>query len=266
MPRLFSVPYKMHSAAAPCDDDHFKCDYDPRHVFRPNTLTARLLLLTIILAGLIWTPAANADTERQQLIERVQAFLYERSHTLGNEVHIEVHPPSAHLPNCLSPQPFIPNERAPSAGRVSVGVRCGDQGQQVRYMQATIAVIGDYLVARQDIAPGTPLSAELFEHREAELGGLPRGAIIDIEQLVGRESVRTLRAGNAILPQQVREIPLVERGATVRIEAKGNGFMVSREGQALDSGGMGREVRVRLANRDILRAHVSGHNRLSVDF
>lgn len=233
----------------------------------PIARSIRRAIATLTAVLCVTLPvAASADAARQQLVERVHGFLYERSQSLGSEVHIEVHPPSAHLPTCESPEPFMPNERAPAQGRISVGVRCGDQGQQVRYMQASVAVIGDYVVLREDIPAGTLISADMLTLSEAELGRLPRGVLTDLDEVIGQESARALRAGSAITPQQLREVTLVERGAAVRIEAVGKGFAVSREGQALDSGGMGREIRVRLANREILSATVSGRNRLSVDF
>ncbi|SDL72155.1 flagella basal body P-ring formation protein FlgA [Franzmannia pantelleriensis] len=233
----------------------------------PLTPYIRISLATLLAALCLSAPlAASAEASRQLMVERVHGFLYERTQSLGSEVHIEVHPPSAHLPTCESPEPFMPNERSPAQGRVSVGVRCGEQGQQVRYMQASIAVIGDYVVLRQDIPAGTLIEPGMLELSEAELGRLPRGVLTDLDDVIGQESARALRAGSAITSQQLREVTLVERGASVRIEAVGNGFAVSREGQALDSGGMGREIRVRLANREILSAEVSGRNRLSVDF
>ncbi|APX93289.1 flagella basal body P-ring formation protein FlgA [Halomonas sp. 1513] len=233
----------------------------------PFACSLRVCITTLTTALCLTLPlSASAEASRQLLVERVHGFLYERSRDLGNEVHIEVHPPSAHLPACESPQPFIPNERALSQGRISVGVRCGDQGQQVRYMQASVAVIGDYVVLREDVSAGTVITSDMLELSEAELGSLPRGVITDLDQVIGQESARALRAGSAITAQQLREVTLVERGASVRIEAVGDGFAVSREGQALDSGGMGREIRVRLANREILNAEVSGRNRLSVHF
>ncbi|MDR5906071.1 flagellar basal body P-ring formation chaperone FlgA [Franzmannia qiaohouensis] len=236
------------------------------HLVR-TVIVPRLGQVSLLAALCLGLPTvASADASSQLLVERVHGFLYERSQSLGSEVHIEVHPPSAHLPACESPQPFIPNERAPSQGRISVGVRCGDQGQQIRYMQASVAVIGDYVVLRQDIPAGSVITSDMLELREAELGSLPRGVLTDLDQVIGQESARALRAGSAITSQQLREVTLVERGASVRIEAVGNGFAISREGQALDSGGMGREIRVRLANREILNAEVSGRNRLSVDF
>lgn len=225
----------------------------------------------ILLASLFWpmlgTAVANTGNASQALlVERVHGFLYERSHALGSEVHIEVHPPSAHLPECIDPQPFMPNDNAALHGRVSVGVRCGELGQQVRYMQASVAVIGDYVVVSRDLAPGTVLDTSMLELREAELGRLPRGVVTDIGAAIGQEISRHVRAGTAITPSLLREVTLVERGAPVRVEAVGNGFAVSREGEALDSGGMGSEIRVRLADRNILTARVSGRNRLSVDF
>ncbi|QJQ94420.1 MULTISPECIES: flagellar basal body P-ring formation chaperone FlgA [Halomonadaceae] len=231
-----------------------------------TTLALRWSLsLLACLLGLALALSAEANSTAQtELTDRVNAFLYEQSQSLGSEVHIEVHPPSAHLPACIDPQPFLPHANATLNGRVSVGVRCGDQGGQVRYMQATVTVIGEYVTVRRDLAPGTILDAGMLELREASMGRMPRDVITDMSQAVGQQAARPLREGMPLTSQLLREIYLVERGARVRIEASGSGFSISREGEALDSGAMGSEVRVRLDNRDMLRARVSGHNRLEV--
>ncbi|GGX77941.1 hypothetical protein GCM10007160_01460 [Litchfieldella qijiaojingensis] len=231
------------------------------------TLLRRLLTAIALLSLVTTVTLTPVRADNTALItERVHAFLYERASELGSEVNIEAHPPSAHLPDCENPQPFLPNASQPLIGRVSVGVRCGEQGNQVRYMQATLAVIGEQVVASQAITRGTIIDADMLALRPAELSRLPRGAITDIQQAIGMQAARPIREGSTLTEHQLQPVTLVERGAKVRIEARGQGFAISREGEALDSGAMDSEIRVRLNNRDVLRARVIGHNRLEVDF
>lgn len=223
------------------------------------------LFVLLSLAGLCLALPTQAD-DTDLLIERVHAFLYEQASELGEEVSIDVHPPSAHLPACENPQPFLPNAGQKLTGRVSVGVRCGDQGRQVRYMQASIEIVGEQVVARQAIPAGTIIDADMLAIRPSELGRLPRGAITDPEQAIGMQASRPIGKGVTMTENHLRAVTLVERGAKVRIEARGEGFAVSREGEALDNGAMGQEIRVRLGRRETLRARVTGRNRLEVDF
>ncbi|WP_245682184.1 flagellar basal body P-ring formation chaperone FlgA [Billgrantia gudaonensis] len=206
---------------------------------------------------------ASADG---RLIEAVQGFLYDEAKTLGDEIVVEVYPPSARLPACEAPEPFLPRSGEKMMGRVSVGVRCGEDGRQVRYLQAEIGVIGSYPVLASDIDVGTTLATEHLEARRGNLAELPRRTILDSEELVGKMTTRPLRAGEALQEHQVRERPLVERNQRVTVVARGNAFRVSREGRALEPGAMGDEVRVRFGSRETLTAVVSGEATLSVDF
>ncbi|WP_240454179.1 flagellar basal body P-ring formation chaperone FlgA [Halomonas sp. NO4] len=200
------------------------------------------------------------------MVAAVQAFLYDRAQTLGDEIVVEVYPPSARLPACEVPQPFLPRSGEPAMGRVSVGVRCGESGRQVRYLQAEVGVIGSYPVLATDLDAGTTLRAEHLDTRRGNLAELPRRTLLEAERLVGQLTTRPLRAGEALQEHQVRERPLVERNQRVTVEARGQAFRVSREGQALEPGVLGDEVRVRFGSREIITARVSGEATLSVDF
>lgn len=200
------------------------------------------------------------------LIAEVQAFLYAEVATQGREVSIEVHPPSAHLPACESPEAFLPNASTPVMGRVSVGVRCGEGGQQVRYLQAEVGVIGSYPVLVREIAAGTEITQTLLEMRQGDLSRLPRRTIFEETAILGQLASRPIRAGTPLQTHQFHTRALVERGQQVVVEAAGASFRVTREGEALEAGGQGENIRVRFPDRQILTARVVGERRLSVDF
>ncbi|GAA3540432.1 flagellar basal body P-ring formation chaperone FlgA [Zobellella aerophila] len=220
------------------------------------SLPSLLLLLSALL-----TPArASAST----LMEAVHSFLYQQTHQLGEDVTIDVFPPSAQLPPCDHPQPFFPGNGQRQWGRVAVAVRCGEQGEQVRYMQAQIRVLGHYPVAARAIAAGTRIDADMIELRQGDLGSLPRQALLDADEAIGQLARRPLAAGTVIQRHQLRELPLVERGQRVVLEAAGAGFRITREGKAMESGAMGERVRVKVAAREILTGEVVGRGRLAV--
>lgn len=222
--------------------------------------TMGLLTLVLLLAA----DAATADDGA--MLERVQAFLYERASEQGEEVVIEVSPPSARLPACESPQPFLPNPDAELRSRVSVGVRCGEQGRQVRYLQAEIQVVGQYLEIASEVSRGEILDASHLMERQGDLTRLPRGAVLSPEEAVGQQATRRLRPGQTLQEQHLHAPRLVERGDRIKLVATGSGFRVQREAEAIDPGGLGETVRVRLADRRIMEGRVTDEGRVGVDF
>lgn len=199
-------------------------------------------------------------------MQAVQRFLHAQAGEQGEEIVIEVHPPSAALPECSSPAPFLPRPLQSVGGRVSVGVRCGDDGRQVRYLQADIDVYGDYPVLAQPVSAGTLITPEMLKAQQGNLSRLPRDAVREPEAVIGQVARRTVAAGVPLQHRQFEKKPLVERGQRVVVEARGSSFRVTREGTALDSGAAGDAVRVQFPSRELVHATVVGDGRLVIDY
>ncbi len=218
----------------------------------------RLLWLLLLVA----VPAPAADTA---MLDAVRAFLTAEAAPLGDEVNVTLYPPAAHFPTCHQPAPFLSDTSRPPLGRLSVGVRCAGEDRRTRYLQAEVSVIGRYPVTAHAIAAGERLTRDDLEERRGELDRLPHRALRSAEEIVGREARRALAAGRVIQAHQVRTPRLVERGASVTLEAGGQGFRVTRQAEALEAGGRGERIRVRLDDRRILEGRIVGRNRLTVD-
>lgn len=235
----------------------------------PHGLLVVLIALGALLTLLITTPAtagpAAAHTE-DTAVRAVHDFLFERARGLGDRVDIEVRPPGAHLPPCVSPEPFMPGQGQKPWGRVSVGVRCGDATRRVRYMQARVTVIGRYWVSAGELPAGTPIRADMLAAEQGDLSKLPANTVLERARIVGQETVRPLAAGTVIQDYQLREPTLVTRRQAVTLVAGGKGFRIRREGRALDDGPLGARVRVRLPNREVVVAVVTGPGRATVMF
>ncbi|MCE8034554.1 flagellar basal body P-ring formation chaperone FlgA [Halomonas sp. MCCC 1A11057] len=227
-------------------------------------LTRFAPLLSFFLAGWLAIPAASA--EDAELLQVVHGFLHEEARTLGDELIIELRPPSARLPACESPEPFLTRPGEVPLGRVSVGVRCGSDGRQVRYLQAEVGVMGDYPVLAAPLAAGETVRRDHLASRSGNLAELPNRTLLDPDEIVGQVATRALPPGQPLQAHQFRSLPLVERNQRVVVEARGAAFRISREGQALEPGGLGDRVRVRFDNREVVTAEVVGEGVLVVDF
>lgn len=229
---------------------------------RPLPRSNRLQQLGAL--GILLLPASLAAAPTDPVAVAVQDFLTRAAAGPERQVTVEVAPVAAQLPPCDQPQLFLPQPTQRLLGRVAVGVHCN--GSATRYRQATVAISAAYPVTRRALAAGEVLSADLLELRHGDLGSLPRNALLDAEQAIGRELTRALTAGSPLPANALRSVPLVVRGARVRVEARAGDFIASREGTALDNGGQGEEVRIRTESGAILRARVHSRNLLTVDF
>lgn len=231
---------------------------------RPLTRGARRRLALALMALSILATVGQVRAD-ETLIDVVQDFLHQQFAD-DDQVVIEVHLPAAQMPPCTAPQPFLPNRSRLAQGRISVGLRCGEQGQQLRYLQASLSRYGEYPVLKQEVTAGTVITAALLEQREGNLSELPREAVLEPESIIGQVARRALAAGVPLQQRQFESKPLVRRGQQVSVEARGANFRVSREGKALDTGGLGDSVRVQFGNRDLINARVVGEAKLVVDF
>jgi flagella basal body P-ring formation protein FlgA len=222
------------------------------------------LLLPLSLAAMVTIPAASADDT--ELLQAVHGFLHEEAQALGSELIIELRPPSAKLPICESPDPFLTRPGEVPLGRVSVGVRCGHDGRQVRYLQAEIGAIGEFPVLAAPLSAGETVRHDHLVMHEGNLAELPNRALLDVDEIVGQVATRPLNPGQPLLAHQFRSLPLVERNQRVVVEARGSAFRVSREGQALEPGALGDRIRVRFDSREVMTAEVVGEGILVVDF
>ena len=145
-----------------------------------------------------------------------------------------------------------------------MGVRCSSE--VAGYLQVSVRVVGDYIVARQRITAGEVIKAPMLEIKRGPLERLPKGVLFDTAQIIGRQASRNLSRNVVLTQNSVRERWLVERNQQVTLQAEGAGFTISREGKALDNGSLGSTVRVMGSDGKMLSAQVVGQNALRLRY
>lgn len=210
------------------------------------------------LAALLLAPIAAAHGQEaavqspEAIVLAAQAYLQEQLAGLPGQPSIAIDPPRAErLAPCDVLSPFMPSSMR-LRSRMTVGVRCNAPKPWTTYVQATVSVPGHYYVASRRIAAGQALSPDDLAPREGDLVALPPGAITDPQTVVGMTAAYRINAGQTVKGAALRNAQSVLRGTNVRINARGNGFTVSSEGQALDNAAPGAMVQVRTAGGQVV--------------
>ncbi len=193
----------------------------------------------------------------------IEAFLTARVGYEADEVHVELEGASARLRDCVDAAPFLPRDDTPLWGRITIAVAC-DGASTPHYLQVRVVAFGSYVSAATTVQPGTLIEPWMLELSHGDLGELPARTLRFPGEALGQEARQRLSEGAPVRAHQLRPPILVTRGQTVAIEAQGRGFSINREGEALDSGGQGESVRVRISRQQTLTATVIGSGRVSV--
>lgn len=156
----------------------------------------------------------------------------------------------------LAPCQRIETRLPPAAqlwGRTRVALRCaeGERHWQV-YLPVTVRVLAPALVPRRNLAPGTVIGAEMLDTAEVDWAADSSPPLTDATAVVGRTVARAAAAGAPLRAADLRQRQFFAAGDTVVLWARGEGFVVSGEGQALNAGIEGQPVRVRTESGRVL--------------
>ncbi|CAB3931966.1 flagellar basal body P-ring formation chaperone FlgA [Achromobacter insolitus] len=216
-------------------------------------LRARAACLTALLLPLAAAQGQEAATQAPEAIAlAAQTYLLDQLAGLPGQPSIAIDPPRVErLAPCDAMSPFMPSGMK-LRSRMTVGVRCNAPRPWTTYVQATVSVPGYYYVATRMIAAGQALTPDDLTPRDGDLVALPPGAVTDPQMVVGMTAAHTINAGQPVRGSSLRNAQSVVRGANVRINARGNGFVVSSEGQALENAAPGATVQVRTAGGQVV--------------
>jgi flagellar basal body P-ring formation protein FlgA len=160
--------------------------------------------------------------------------------------------PRLRLAPCLRVEAYLP---AGSVlwGKSRIGLRCtqGATAWNV-FLPITVSAFGKAWVAAAPLQAGAALAAGDLIQAEvnlAEEAGMP---VTDTGLALGRSLARALNAGQALRQTDLKARQWFSAGDEVKVSARGSGFNVAGNGQALNHGLEGQPVRVRVESGRVL--------------
>ena len=221
-------------------------------------------LLPLLAAGV-----AGAAPLDPALVQRVQQFAQAGASAVvppGARVAVELGQldPRLRLAACAEVEPYLPLGLQ-SWGRSRVGLRCMDG--KVRWnvtVPMVVHVFARVLVAKGPLPVDTVLTQDQFETAEIDIAAQSGAVFTDASTVVGRTLVRPLEAGEALRQTQLKARMWFTAGETVQVQAKGSGYSVSTEGQAMSPGLEGQEVRVRVDSGRVIVGRAVGDRRVEI--
>ncbi len=189
-------------------------------------------------------PVARQDLAVLQQI--AEQFLLAQAGAQPGSTSVRITPPDnrLQLARCDAPQAYLASG-AKTLGKTTVGVRCTAPVAWNVYLPATVSVTVSYVASAAPLAQGQRLSGTDLVLKQGDLATLPAGVLTDPAQAQGRALQFSVVAGTPLARPMLKSVPVVQPGQPVRLVAKGNGFSVSAEGQALGTGGEGDLVQAR---------------------
>ncbi len=149
--------------------------------------------------------------------------------------------------------------------RLSVEVRCHAPEKWTARVQAEVAIEGFFYVTNHTIEPGDTLSLDDVSAREGDILRVARGVVVDPSRLIDQIATQRIPRGVPVKSSSLRSPMSIQRGQNVRTQAQGQGFSITGQGQALQAGDPGEQIRVRTPSGRIITATVINANTVQVN-
>jgi len=227
--------------------------------------------LGFALLSLTFNTTANAEVlPKQNILEiksKIQSYLQNQVVGYPGKTNIQVGAidPNIKLAQCQNIEVFMPSGSR-AWGQTNVGVRCSGQINWTMYVQATVNVYAQYLVAAAPLSQGMIISQEHCLFENGDLTQLPAGIFTEISQTIGRTVNISVPAGTVLRQDILKLSPIVQRGQTVTLTSSGIGFKVAAEGQALGTAIEGQIVQVKVASGQVVTGIARTGGQIEVKF
>jgi flagella basal body P-ring formation protein FlgA len=237
----------------------------------------KLTRIAAILAGVVLpmfchaesAPATNASAKQNLSAVKVKIAEFLETQAIGFPGKVKVRvgaiDPNLKLAQCADVQVFLPTGSR-AWGKTSVGARCDAPSAWTIYVQATVSVMAQYLVAAAPLAQGQIVTNQDILFESGDLTQLPAGVFTDQAQAIGRSVNISMHAGTVLRQEMLKVSPVVQQGQTVKLTSSGNGFSVSAEGQAMSKANDGQIVQVKVASGQLVTGIARSGGLIEVGF
>ena len=150
-------------------------------------------------------------------------------------------------------------------GRVTVRVRCEGSAPWTVFVPAQVKLFRNVVTTTRPLKRDSVLGEGDVMLRERDVGLLGQGYMTELEQAVGQKLIRPTVMDQVLTPVHLEQVEVVQKGDHVVIVARSGTLAVRMPGEALASGGLSEQIRVRnLNSKRVVKARVTGPGEVEV--
>lgn len=211
-------------------------------------------LYALALMAVLASPMLHATTlqSADEIVEGVSHFLLEHAQSFPGTPDVAVTPPRLQQQAACEQLHYTLPANAALRSRMRVLVSCYAPTRWTLPVQAALSINGFYYVSNRAINKGEVISMDDLITREGDILRLPANVVTDPSLIVGYMTSQRVNTGSTFKSTLLQNPQSVQRGQSVRTIARGNGFEISNEGQALQTASPGSQVQVRVASGHII--------------
>jgi flagella basal body P-ring formation protein FlgA len=235
---------------------------------RKKTLAKRFQSLFYCLIPLVFSDAQAQELQSLPAIQHaVEAFVKEKTVGLPGEYTVTATRVDSRLKlsKCSQLQPYLPSGSR-LWGNSSVGVRCAGPESWSLYVPVQIKVANQVLVAVRPITSGQQVQPGDVELQLRDITRFAGSALTSLDQVTGRNVVAPIPNGTILRAEQFRAANVIRQGQTVQITAKGTGFTVTSDGQAMGNAAIGQVITVKTRSGQLIKGIARGEGVVEVVF
>ena len=214
-------------------------------------------------------PAAAASDIHTRVYQTVMQYVQGQTQGYPGKVHIEIQPLDSRIriAACDVMEGFTV-QGARLWGKTHVGVRCLQSASKpwTLYVQTDVQVWGDYAVTALPLSQGSPLSASDVVMQNGDLTKLPAGIITDLSMLEGKKTLLNMPLGTVLRPDLLKSVPVIMQGQSVQLSSRGEGFVVTADGTAMQTANVGQVVDVKVSNGQLVKGVAMANGKVDVRF
>ncbi len=151
-------------------------------------------------------------------------------------------------------------------GSISIGVRCLAPTPWSLYVQVSIKVTNNVLVAVRPIANGQPVQADDVQLQSRDITNIAGSVLTSPAQAIDKIVATQVSSGTILRSELLRMADVIAQGQSVKLLAQGAGFRVSSEGQAMNNAKAGQVVSVKTRSGQIIKGIAKGDGVVEVYF
>lgn len=218
---------------------------------------ARWLATVAQAYGVPWRPSSRLDTvviERASVVietRQIEAAALDalRQRGVGGRISLVLDNPAMrlHLPSDVAPTLLVTGlSHNPVTGRFTAHLVAPAEGTPLARATLTGRAIEmiEVPALRRRMLPGEVIHEGDIEWLSLRADRIARNTVRDVANLVGKSPRRPIRAGGAVLGNELREPILVPRNSLVTIRLQTARMILTVQGRAMEPGAMGSVIRV----------------------